>query len=302
MSAAAAPTPIPFNKPGVTGRELPYLQQALASGHLSGDGPFTRRCHTLLEALTGAPKVLLTTSCTHALEMAALLADLGPGDDVLCPAFTFVSSVNAFALRGARPVFVDIRPDTLNIDERLVEAAITPRTRALMVVHYAGVGCEMPALMAVAARHGLQVIEDNAHGLFGAYAGRAARHLRRDLDPELPRDQEPHLRRGRRARHQRSGAHRPGRGPAREGHQSQPLLPRRRSTSTPGSTSAPATCPRTCWRPTSAPSSSRGKRSRRPATPSGGATTRPWPRGPRPPAWAGRRCRRTALIRRTCTT
>lgn len=172
MSAESGLTPIPFNKPGVTGRELPYLQQALASGHLSGDGAFTRRCHALLESLTGAPKVLLTTSCTHALEMAALLAGLGPGDDVLCPAFTFVSSVNAFALRGARPVFVDIRPDTLNIDERLLEAAITPRTRAVMVVHYAGVGCEMPALMAVAARHGLQVIEDNAHGLFGAYDGR----------------------------------------------------------------------------------------------------------------------------------
>jgi dTDP-4-amino-4,6-dideoxygalactose transaminase len=172
MSAESGPTPIPFNRPGVTGRELPYLQQALASGHLSGDGTFTHRCHTMLEALTGAPKVLLTTSCTHALEMAALLAGIEPGDDVLCPAFTFVSSVNAFVLRGARPVFVDIRPDTLNIDERLVEAAITPRTRALMVVHYAGVGCEMPALMAVAARHGLQVIEDNAHGLFAAYAGR----------------------------------------------------------------------------------------------------------------------------------
>ena len=172
MSAESGPTPIPFNMPGVTGRELPYLQQALASGHLSGDGRFTHRCHTMLEALTGAPKVLLTTSCTHALEMAALLAGLEPGDEVLCPAFTFVSSVNAFVLRGARPVFVDIRSDTLNIDERQVEAAITPRTRALMVMHYAGVGCEMPELMAVASRHGLQVIEDNAHGLFGAYSGR----------------------------------------------------------------------------------------------------------------------------------
>ncbi|HUU36010.1 MAG TPA: dTDP-4-amino-4,6-dideoxygalactose transaminase [Vicinamibacterales bacterium] len=173
MSAESGPNPIPFNKPGVTGRELPYLQQALASGHLSGNGAFTRRCHALLESLTGAPKVLLTTSCTHALEMAALLAGLEPGDEVVCPSFTFVSSVNAFALRGARPVFVDIRPDTLNIDERLLEAVITPRTRAIMVVHYAGVGCEMPALMAVAARHGLHVIEDNAHGLFGAYDGRA---------------------------------------------------------------------------------------------------------------------------------
>ncbi len=166
-------TPIPFNRPGVTGRELPYLQQALTSGHLSGDGVFTARCHAMLGAITGASKVLLTTSCTHALEMAVLLAGVGPGDDVICPAFTFVSLVNAVSLRGARPVFVDIRPDTLNIDERLVEAAITPRTRALMVMHYAGVGCNMTALMAIAARHHLHVIEDNAHGLFGAYEGRA---------------------------------------------------------------------------------------------------------------------------------
>ena len=173
MTAGTGSKPIPFNRPAVTGRELPYLQEALASGHLSGDGAFTARCHAMLEAITGAAKVLLTTSCTHALEMAALLANLQPGDEVLCPAFTFVSSVNAFALRGARPVFVDVRPDTLNLDERLVEAAVTPRTRALMVVHYAGVGCEMPALMAVAARHGLHVIEDNAHGLFGSYGGRA---------------------------------------------------------------------------------------------------------------------------------
>ncbi|MEP7116620.1 MAG: dTDP-4-amino-4,6-dideoxygalactose transaminase [Acidobacteriota bacterium] len=173
MSVPLPLPPVPFNRPAVTGRELPYLQQALGSGHLSGDGPFTARCHAMLEAITGAPKVLLTTSCTHALEMAALLAQVGPGDDVLCPAFTFVSSVNAFALRGAKPVFVDIRPDTLNLDERLVEAAITPQTKALMVVHYAGVGSDMPALMAIAARYGLHVIEDNAHGLFGSYDGRA---------------------------------------------------------------------------------------------------------------------------------
>lgn len=165
--------PIPFNQPAVTGREQEYMQQAIAAGHLSGDGAFSARCHAALEAMTGASRVLLTTSCTHALEMAMLLADLGPGDEVICPAFTFVSSVNAFVLRGARPIFVDIRPDTLNIDERLVEAAVTPRTRALVVVHYAGVGCEMDALMAIANRHGLAVIEDNAHGLFGRYRGRA---------------------------------------------------------------------------------------------------------------------------------
>jgi len=166
------PTPVPFNRPAVVGRETEYMQQAIAAGHLSGDGGFTRRCHQLLETVTGAPKVLLTTSCTHALEMWALLDDLGPGDEVICPAFTFVSSVNAFVLRGARPVFVDVRPDTLNLDERLIEAAITPRTKAIMVVHYAGVGCEMPAIMAIADRHGLSVIEDNAHGLFGRYADR----------------------------------------------------------------------------------------------------------------------------------
>jgi len=172
MSEMSSLLPIPFNRPAAVGPEMEYMQQALQAGHLSGDGAFTARCHAMLEAITGAPKVLLTTSCTHALEMAMLLTGLGADDEVICPAFTFVSSVNAFVLRGARPVFVDIRPDTLNIDERLVEAAITPRTRALLVVHYAGVGCEMPALLAVAARHGLTVIEDNAHGLFGHYRGR----------------------------------------------------------------------------------------------------------------------------------
>ncbi len=172
MSQSSLP-PIPFNRPAVVGHERQYMQEALQSGHLSGDGAFSARCHALLEAITGAPRALLTTSCTHALEMAMLLADVGPGDEVICPAFTFVSSVNAFVLRGARPVFVDVRPDTLNIDERLVEAAITPRTKALMVVHYAGVGCEMTALMAIAERHRLTVVEDNAHGLFGHYRGRA---------------------------------------------------------------------------------------------------------------------------------
>jgi dTDP-4-amino-4,6-dideoxygalactose transaminase len=164
--------PIWFNRPAVVGREIDYMRDALASGHLSGDGSFTARCHDALAHITGAHQVLLTTSCTHALEMAVLLAGIGPGDEVICPAFTFVSSVNAFVLRGARPVFVDIRPDTLNIDERIVEAAITPRTRALMVVHYAGVGCDLDVLADIARRHGLHLIEDNAHGLFGRYRGR----------------------------------------------------------------------------------------------------------------------------------
>ena len=166
------PDVIPFNRACVTGRELSYVTEAIETGPLSGDGPFTARCHRLLEEITGSKKALLTTSCTHALEMAALLVELEPGDEVICPAFTFVSSVNAFALRGARPVFVDIRPDTLNIDERLIEAAITPRTRAIVVVHYAGVACEMDAIAAIASRHGLTVIEDNAHGLFAHYRGK----------------------------------------------------------------------------------------------------------------------------------
>ncbi len=164
--------PIWFNRPAVVGLELNYMREAIERGTISGDGTFTKRCHTLLEQITGARKALLTTSCTHALEMAALLLDIGPGDEVICPAFTFVSTVNAFALRGARPVFVDIRPDTLNLDERALEAAITPRTRAILVVHYAGVACEMDDIMRIANGHRLPVVEDNAHGLFGTYRGR----------------------------------------------------------------------------------------------------------------------------------
>jgi dTDP-4-amino-4,6-dideoxygalactose transaminase len=164
--------PIWFNRPAVTGREVEYIQQAIASGVISGDGAFTKQCHQLLEAITGAPKALLTTSCTHALEMAALLLEIGAGDEVICPAFTFVSSVNAFVLRGARPVFVDVRHDTFNLDERLLEAAITPRTKAIVVVHYAGVACEMDAIGAIAAARSIPVVEDNAHGLFGSYRSR----------------------------------------------------------------------------------------------------------------------------------
>lgn len=164
--------PIPFNRAAVTGNETAYVSRVIAEGPLHGDGPFTRQCHEWLERLTGAPKALLTTSCTHALEMAALLLDLREGDEVIVPPFTFVSTVNAIVLRGARPVFVDIRPDTLNIDERQIEAAITPRTRAILLVHYAGVACEMDTIMALASRHGLAVVEDNAHGLFGRYKGR----------------------------------------------------------------------------------------------------------------------------------
>ena len=160
---------IPFNKPCLTGKESEYMLQAVLNGHISGDGPFSRKCHTWLEQFLGVPKALLTTSCTHALEMAAFLLDLQPGDEVIVPAFTFVSTVNAFVLRGARPVFADIRSDTLNIDEDQLESLITPRTRAIVMVHYAGVGCEMDAILPIARRHGLEVIEDNAHGLFGRY-------------------------------------------------------------------------------------------------------------------------------------
>jgi dTDP-4-amino-4,6-dideoxygalactose transaminase len=164
--------PIWFNRPAVTGREVDYMQQAIASGVISGDGAFTKRCHQLLEEITGTRKALLTTSCTHALEMAALLLDVRDGDEVICPAFTFVSSVNAFVLRGARPVFVDVRDDTFNLDERLLEAAITPRTKAIVVVHYAGVACEMDAIGRIAGARGIPVVEDNAHGLFGTYRSR----------------------------------------------------------------------------------------------------------------------------------
>lgn len=166
-------TAIPFNKPYVNDAGRRYVTEALSSPNHSGDGPFTRRCHALLQSLLGVPRVLLTTSCTHALEMTALLLRLQPGDEVIVPSFTFTSTANAFALRGARIVFADIRPDTLNLDERQVEGLITNRTKAIVVVHYAGVGCEMDVLLEVAKRHGIAVIEDNAHGLFGKYRGRS---------------------------------------------------------------------------------------------------------------------------------
>jgi dTDP-4-amino-4,6-dideoxygalactose transaminase len=162
----------PFNRPFATGREFDYIRQAIENRHLSGDGSFTRRCHDWLQSRLGVRRALLTHSCTAALEMMALLADVGPGDEIVMPSFTFVSTANAFALRGGVPVFVDIRPDTFNIDERVIEAAITPRTRAIVVVHYAGVGCEMDAIGEIARRHGLPVFEDAAQGFLAAYRGR----------------------------------------------------------------------------------------------------------------------------------
>lgn len=163
---------INFNQPTIVGRELEYMQQAVNNFHISGDGEFSKKCHALLERELGVSKVLLTTSCTHALEMAALLLDIQPGDEVILPAFTFVSTVNAFVLRGARPVFIDIRPDTLNMDENLLENKLSVRTKAIVPVHYAGVGCEMDAIMRIANQNHIPVVEDNAHGLFGRYQGR----------------------------------------------------------------------------------------------------------------------------------
>lgn len=163
---------IPFNHPYAVGQEFEYIRQAIANSHTCGDGPFTKKCHALLEDTVGVSKALLTTSCTHALEMSALLLDIQPGDEVIVPSFTFVTTVNAFVLRGANPVFIDVRPDTLNFNEEKLEQLITPRTKAIIPVHYAGIGCEMDAILEIAGRYGVTVVEDNAHGLFGKYKGK----------------------------------------------------------------------------------------------------------------------------------
>lgn len=165
-------TKIPFNKPYMTGKELYYIAEAKFGNMLAGDGPFTKRCHQWLEQRTDCSKALLTHSCTSALEMATLLLDIQPGDEVIMPSYTFVSTANAFVLRGGIPVFVDIREDTLNLNERLIETAITSRTKAIVPVHYAGVACEMDAIMAIARRHGLRVVEDAAQGVMAEYKGR----------------------------------------------------------------------------------------------------------------------------------
>jgi dTDP-4-amino-4,6-dideoxygalactose transaminase len=162
---------IPFNRPYATGKEVVYAAEAQRSNHLSGDNQFTRRCHEWIEQRTGCARALLTHSCTSALDLAALLLDIKSGDEVILPSYTFVSTANAFVLRGATPVFVDIREDTLNLDERLIEAAITSRTRAIAPVHYAGVGCEMDAITAIARRHDLRIVEDAAQGIMAGYKG-----------------------------------------------------------------------------------------------------------------------------------
>lgn len=164
---------IPFNRPYMTGKELYYIAEAHFNGALAGDGPFTRRCHAWLKERTGCSKVLLTHSCTAALEMTALLLDIQPGDEIIMPSYTFVSTANAFVLRGGVPVFVDVRDDTLNLDERLIEPAITPRTKAIVPVHYAGVACEMDTIMSIARQHNLKVVEDAAQGVMASYKGRA---------------------------------------------------------------------------------------------------------------------------------
>lgn len=163
---------IPFNSPPVTGSEIEYMQSAMSSGKLSGDGGFTRRCQQWMEQRFGSHKVLLTPSCTASLEMAALLIDIAPGDEVIMPSYTFVSTANAFVLRGAKIVFVDIRPDTLNIDETLIEAAVTTKTRAVVVVHYAGVACEMDSIVSLCEKHHLYLIEDAAQAVMSCYKGR----------------------------------------------------------------------------------------------------------------------------------
>lgn len=163
---------INFNVPPVTGDETEYIRQAIEGGKLCGDGPFTKKCSERLEEMTGAAKVMLTTSCTHATEMCALLSEIGEGDEVIMPSYTFVSTADAFVLRGAKAVFVDIRPDTMNLDETLIEEAVTDRTKAIVPVHYAGVSCEMDTIMDIAGRHHLKVIEDAAQGIMASYKGK----------------------------------------------------------------------------------------------------------------------------------
>ena len=162
----------PFNRPCLTGNEYKYIAKAIANGHTSGDGPFTRRCHELLESELGVPRVFLTRSCTDALEMSALLLNVAPGDEVILPSFTFVSTANAFVLRGAKIVFSDVRADTMNMDESRLECLITPRTKVIIPVHYAGVACDMNAICEIAQRYNVRIVEDNAHGLFARYKGK----------------------------------------------------------------------------------------------------------------------------------
>ena len=193
----ASNAPIPFNRSSLEGRELEYIFQTISIGQIAGDQTFSKKCQQLLEQTLSVPRALVTTSCTHALEMASFLLDIKSGDEVIVPAFTFVSTANAFVLRGARPVFGDIRPDTLNLDEAKIEPFITPRTRAIVPVHYAGIGCEMDAIMEIAERHGIPVDRRQRPRIIRQVQGPLAGHLWLPCNAKLPRDQEHHLRRRR---------------------------------------------------------------------------------------------------------
>ena len=192
--ARAATSKIPFGRPAIVGNELGYIAEAIANGTIAGGGPFMQRCEKWLEQHLPARRALMTHSCTAALEMAAMLSGVGPGDEVIMPSFTFSATATAFVLRGATPVFVDIRRDTLNINENLIEAAITPRTRAVVPVHYAGLACEMDTILAIAARHKLLVVEDAAQAHLSFYKGRALGTIGRSGLPVVSRNQERHLR------------------------------------------------------------------------------------------------------------
>ncbi len=216
---------VPFNSPRIAGNELRYIAEAIENRHLSGDGPFTARCHAWLEAAVGCQKTLLTHSCTAALEMSAMLLDLQPGDEVIMPSYTFVSTANAVVLRGATPVFVDIRADTLNIDESLIEPAITKKTRAIFAVHYAGVACEMDKIMAVAARHGLVVVEDAAQGILADYRGQPLGGIGHLGCFSFHETKNIISGEGGGARHQRSRLHRSGADSARKRDKPSRLFP-----------------------------------------------------------------------------
>ena len=223
---AALPA-IPFNKPYLSGPEARYIEEAVRSGKISGDGLFTRRCHQFFEQQLGFAKVLLTTSCTHALEMAALLLDLQPGDEVIMPSYTFVSTANAFVLRGANIVFADSTAENPNLDTAALESLITPRTRAIVPVHYAGIACDMDAIQALANRQGLTVVEDAAQAIDSFYKGRGIGYAWGAGGFLVSRNQEHHFRRGRPAGHQRPALRAAGRNHPRERHQPLVVFPGR---------------------------------------------------------------------------
>ena len=209
---------VPFNRPTTARGQRDYVGQALRNGRISGDGPFTSACQERLQAILGCNSVLLTTSCTHALELAAILLDVGPDDEVIVPSFAFVSTANAFVLRGARPVFADVRADTFTLDPVHVRELAGPRTKVIVPLHYGGVACELDELAVIAHDAGASVVEDNAHGLFAVVSRSSAGHVRPPRHAEFPRHEEPHVRRRRRADHQRPDSEKPRRDHPREGN------------------------------------------------------------------------------------